>query len=51
MSTPIMTRVNEELGNKLEELSSEKHWKVSQTVREILTYFFEQKCELSENSG
>lgn len=49
MNNPIMTRVDDDLFNKLEKFADEKHWKVSQAVREILAQFF--KYELSDNAG
>ena len=49
MNNPIMTRIDDDLFNKLENYANEKHWKVSQAVREIIIKFF--NYELSDNAG
>ena len=48
MNNPIMTRIDDELFNRLLNFANAKHWKISQAVREIVTTFLN---ELSENSG
>ena len=48
MNNPIMTRIDDELFNRLIAFANQKHWKVSQAVREIVASFLN---ELSENSG
>lgn len=50
MNNPIMTRIDDELLIKLEKFADNKHWKVSQAVREILVAFF-NGYELSVNDG
>jgi hypothetical protein len=49
MNNPIMTRIDDELFKLLDEYSKDKHWKISQTVREIVAQFF--NYELSANDG
>lgn len=49
MNNPIMTRIDDELFKLLDEYSKNKHWKISQTVREIVAQFF--NYELSANDG
>ena len=45
----ITTRIDDRLLNLLDEFASKHHWTASQSIREILTLFFEN--ELSEISG
>lgn len=49
MNNLIYARIDDKLFELVNKFAKEKHWKTSQTIREIVAQFF--NYELSDNDG